>query len=257
MAGGIDFEEVGVDEYEGFEQSQTSGHRRTRRRRRHGSRKSNQVAMAHGMPPGVFLFNSSDEDAAVPTQQPERNVVVWSDLLGGLAARPAGTQDAAGDGLRTKVPVLPSQVNSATAVWPSQQQKEAQWRSTFSDGLPMDCMAALPAHALVEQVPAFEFHHLTMTVPQQPMQSSILATSPYNVSPACSGFAQQVAGPPTQTTSHQWPLADIDLMKHHQWSHADSDMMKQLLFSSAGAKIPSHAELLEQLRAVAPESYED
>jgi hypothetical protein len=93
-------------------------------------------------------------------------------------------------------------------------------------------------------MPTFEFHRLTMQVPPQPVQLNILATSPYNSSPTCSGFDQPSQGLPTQTTSQEW-------------SHADSDMMKQLLFSSAGARVPSHAELLAQLQAVTPQSYED
>lgn len=240
MAGGFEVDEVDVDEYEGTEETQIAGHRRTRRRRRHGSRKCKEVAMVHGLPPGVFVVNSSDEDAAAYTGVPERTVVVWGDLLGGLATKPSGTSESSGDVPRTKVPMQLPQVNSATVVWPSREQKEAQWCSSWSTG------PTLPTPVQAEQVPTFDFHPLTVQVPQQPMQLGILATSPYinNVRPTCSGFEQQAVGPPTQTSCQQW-------------SHADSDMMRQLLFSNAGYKVPSRAELLAQLQAVAPQSYED
>eukprot|EP00747_Dinoflagellata_sp_TGD_P161591 gnl/TRDRNA2_/TRDRNA2_178203_c0_seq1.p1 gnl/TRDRNA2_/TRDRNA2_178203_c0~~gnl/TRDRNA2_/TRDRNA2_178203_c0_seq1.p1 ORF type:complete len:258 (+),score=43.30 gnl/TRDRNA2_/TRDRNA2_178203_c0_seq1:109-882(+) len=257
MAGGIEFDEVEVESFEGIEQAQATGQRRTRRRRRHGSRKGKDAAMIHGLPPGVFVLNSSDEDAAIPTYEPERNVVVWSDLLGGLATKPTGSQENAGETPHTKVPVPVPQVNSATAVWPTREQREAQWHPLWTTGPPMDCAAALPAPVQAERVlecltnlpapvpaeriPAFEFPGMPMQVPPQPMQLNILATSPYSTSPQCSGgFEQQAPGFPS-----------------HGWSNAHSDMMTQLLFRGAGAKVPSHAELLEQLQAVAPQSYED
>lgn len=240
----VEFEEELEDDLPDAEQSS----QRRRRRRRHRGRRAGGTSETPSMPPGVFVLDSSEEDftqsghrkqsfisdsGSILSTSPPRSVVTWSDLFDGAANRKAGVQDDVG-----KRPV-----DTAVAVWPRsatdqplQQPLMEQWPCAWSPAPPMHCLVIMPALVQASHMP--EHPCPMMHTPHQPVPINEWTDNSYMV----------------ETPTLLTPSSTTSGSSISRWSDLP---MRQLLFNNAGGKVPSPSELVKQLQAVAPESYED
>lgn len=255
MVGGAEFElfEQNVLEENLSTELQSARRRRSRRCRRHGGRKASGTPLAH--PPGVFVLDSENEDEypfsgrLLATEPPPRNVVTWNDLVGELASKKAEVPATP----CTNVVAAQPAVSTAVAVWPADATRQsvprnamAQWPCSWSQGPGMHCLFVLPTP--VEQPQQQDQQqqqqqHPAIQIPQQlPMQATEWADNPHNADYLYCSSAEQATGLAQPSTSG-WD------------DHRDA--MRQLLLNNTGGRMPSAEELVQQLQAVAPDSYED